>query len=277
MQTTIGFIGSGNMAECIASGLIKKQWDSKQIMVFSPNAVDKAWIQHNQIRLASNITQLTDNCEMLILATKPQQAQRALAEVSLTPKQCLISVAAGISISFINQVLSSEEPNHIIRAMPNTPSLIDSGICGLFADNSTRDSFGEIAESIFSSVGSFVWVKQESLMDAVTAISGSGPAYYFLFLEGMISAGIELGLEKDVATKLATDTFSGAAALLKSKETDPTLLRQQVTSPGGTTAAAIGSFQDNNLQQVILKAVSTAKDRGILLNKDCLNRLKNKQ
>jgi len=280
MQTKIGFIGSGNMAQSIALGLLEQNWNNQQLMVFSPNAASKAWIQQKQISIAKSISQLSTDCNVLILATKPQQAQQALASISLNSEQCLISVAAGISTQYIYQVLSANQSNQaltrVIRAMPNTPSLISSGVCGLYAETLTRELYADLAESIFSAIGSFVWIKDESLMDVVTAISGSGPAYYFLIVEGMISAAIELGMDKKSATKLATETLSGAAALLKSTELDPTSLRQQVTSPGGTTAAALESFKTDKLQQIIFNAVSAAKDRGILLNKECLDRLNTK-
>jgi pyrroline-5-carboxylate reductase len=223
------------------------------------------------------LKQLTDDCDILILATKPQQAEHALHSVSLRGDQCLISLAAGISIKFLNQVLNDTTANpvkHIIRAMPNTPSLIGSGICGLYTAAETQNIFGDVAEAIFSAVGAFVWINEEAHMDVVTAISGSGPAYYFLFVEAVISAAIKLGLDKDTATKLAIETLSGSAALLKSSTTDPTLLRQRVTSPGGTTAAAIASFEKNNFQNIIIDAISAATERGKTLNQDCLARLK---
>ncbi len=270
MQQTIGFIGTGNMAQSIALGLLKQAVEVPNIIVFSPSAANKDWITKHSIQVASSIQNLLNNCDILILATKPQQVQQALKCADFSASHCLISVAAGISTEFLCKAITSAQAPHIIRAMPNTPSRIGKGICGLYAIAQTRNRYATIAETIFSAIGSSVWLDDEALMDVVTAVSGSGPAYYFLIVENMISAAVELGLDQQTASKLAIETLFGAASLLKSTNLNPTLLRQQVTSKGGTTAAALDSFANDNLHTIIFNALQAATDKGTMLNQQAL-------
>ncbi len=261
-QHTIGFIGTGNMAKSIVLGLVASGWDKNRLIMYSPHASSKEWLQQSKIPLANNLGELVNSSSILIIATKPAQIPAALKTIQVKPNQCLISVAAGISTTFISQLIHCRPAPHIIRAMPNTPSLVGKGICGLYANSSTRNQFSAITESIFETIGVSLWLEDESLMDVVTAISGSGPAYYFLMVESIINAAIALGLDEDTAHHLAVETLSGSAALLKSSVLTPTQLRQQVTSPGGTTAAAINSLLEDDYQSIIASAISAATERG---------------
>lgn len=268
IQHQIGFIGSGNMAQSIVLGLLNNGWNAQSIHVSSPSASSKEWLHQHRITVAVNNSELVESSEIIIVATKPNQISRALENIHLNPQQCLISLAAGISTEFLQHLVLSEKPSHIIRAMPNTASLIGSGVCGLYANTETQQVFAEIAEAVFSTVGATVWVNNESQMDIVTAVSGSGPAYYFYMIEAIINTACELGLDADTAKTLAYETISGTAALLKSSDLTPNQLRRQVTSPRGTTAAAIDVFQQQQFEQIIKNAVTAAFERGSSLLKD---------
>ena len=203
--------------------------------------------------------------ETIILAVKPQIIPLVTEEIkaALKPNQLLISIAAGISCARIESLLGIRAA--IVRAMPNTPALIGRGISGLYANNHCQAEQRTRAEDILSVVGKTIWIEEESLMDAVTAVSGSGPAYAFFLIEAMRDAGVEAGLDLEIATTLAANTVAGAGLLALTDAADITALRQRVTSPGGTTAAAMAVLHDENWDKILQKAVLRARDRGLQL------------
>jgi pyrroline-5-carboxylate reductase len=260
----ISFIGCGNMTTAIIHGLIGQGMSPSNIQASnrSPEKLTK-------INASTNILTTTDNyqaakfADILILAVKPQilpQICEQLKSIDLSNK-LIISVAAGITTDKILKLL--EQPVAVIRAMPNTPATISEGATGLFANQQTSQSQKHTAESIFLAIGQAEWVEQESLIDVVTAIAGSAPAYVFLFIQAMVEQAVEDGLDEKCARNLATQAVLGASKLAQIKSGVALQdLRQAVTSPGGTTAAAIASFEQNDFSNIIKKAVYAATTRG---------------
>jgi len=267
MNNKICFIGGGNMASSLIGGLINNAYPSELISVTDP---DKDKLDQLAQQFSINIT--TDNqtavkhADVIVLAVKPQ----ILADVCNSIKDALqgksaliISIAAGIRSTDIDRWLGNN--NAIVRCMPNTPSLIQAGATGLYANPKTSAVQKKVAEQILAAAGITLWVEDELLLDAVTAVSGSGPAYFFLFMEAMQRAGTQLGLDEQTAGLLAKQTALGAARMALEGDDDPATLRAKVTSKGGTTAAAIASFEANHFEQIIQQALSAARDRAIEL------------
>ncbi|MEJ2682264.1 MAG: pyrroline-5-carboxylate reductase [Gammaproteobacteria bacterium] len=262
----IHFLGGGHMANGIIGGLIHRGIPATQISVTEPNA-ERAQV----LREAWNITVSQDappaDTEVIVLAIKPQVFPTALPQLASTLKAgtLVISVAAGIHLHRIQQYLGSGFK--LARAMPNMPALIRCGATGLFGDSTLTDADRALADNIMRSVGTTLWVESEDLIDAVTAVSGSGPAYFFLLMEAMTEAGITLGLSREHSQALTIQTALGAATLAShSQHTQtPEHLRQQVTSPGGTTAAAINHLIDHQFPDLITAALTRARDRAIEL------------
>ncbi len=257
----IGFIGSGNMAEALIKGIINaKVYKPGSIFISDIKAERLNFIaqKYKAVPFNSN-AELAAKVDILVLSVKPQNMAEALQSIKGTIKSntLIISIAAGIKVSQIAGILGDIA---IIRVMPNTPALISEGASALFANEKARPMLDE-AMSIFSSVGKAVIVEDEDLIDAVTAVSGSGPAYYFLLMEEMIKAAVELGLSEDVAKDLVLQTAKGAGLLAveadKNGET-PAELRRKVTSPGGTTEAALKIFASNNFGRLIMDALTSA-------------------
>jgi pyrroline-5-carboxylate reductase len=262
---TIGFVGGGNMAEALIKGIIAAN-------VYSPDGIFVSDIRLERlgflakryhVQTADDNARLAAKADILVLSVKPQNMTDALQSVkdSVKPDTLVISIAAGIKTANIVDVLGDIA---IVRVMPNTPALIGEGAAALFANKKAAAKL-EKAESIFSSVGEVVVIDNEDLMDAVTAVSGSGPAYYFLLTEEMIKAAIELGLPEDTAKNLVLQTAKGAALLAteadKKGET-AAQLRQKVTSPGGTTEAALKVFADGKFGPLVEAAIKKACERG---------------
>ena len=267
MNSKICFIGGGNMASSLVGGLINNDYSASLITVTDPD-------QHKLEQLAQqfSINTTIDNqtavqtADVIVLAVKPQVLKDVCQAIktSLAGKSSLIiSIAAGIRSTDIDRWLGNDKA--IVRCMPNTPSLIQAGATGLFANAQTSNAQKEIADQILSSAGITLWVDDESLLDAVTAVSGSGPAYFFLFMEAMQQAGCQLGLDEKTASLLARQTALGAARMAIEGDDDPSTLRAKVTSKGGTTAAAIASFEASNFNQIIQQALTAARDRAIEL------------
>ena len=261
---TIGFIGSGNMAEALIKGITAAD-------VYAPESVFISDIRAERLKFLSEkygVVPAESNAELarkvatVVLSIKPQNMSEALASIKdgIGAGTLVISVAAGTRVANISAVLGDIA---IVRVMPNTPALIGEGASALFANRQAKPML-ERARSIFSSVGKAVVVDDEDLIDAVTAVSGSGPAYYFLLMEEMIKAGVELGLPKDVAKDLVLQTAKGAGLLAVEADRNgegPAVLRQKVTSPGGTTEAALKVFANGKIGQVVMDALSAARDR----------------
>jgi pyrroline-5-carboxylate reductase len=263
IQSNICFIGSGNMATSLIGGLVASGYPSDKIISCD---IDQSKLE--QLRKDFKIRTETDNnlaiagSDIVLLAVKPQILQSVCIGLThTTHKPLFISIAAGVREPDINRWLGSDQA--IVRCMPNTPALVGLGASALYANNSVSASQRQVAEKILQSTGITVWVEQESDLDAVTAISGSGPAYFFLFMEALQNAAQELGLSEETAANLVSQTALGASTMALGK--DVVSLRQQVTSRGGTTEQAIKSFQQNNLQQVVLEAANAAARRSIEL------------
>ena len=256
----IGFIGVGVMGSSIIKSLLMKSITSDQICIAdkSPEKLEQLKSQY-QVEV-KEIAAIGKGCNVIFLAVKPQDLADVLNELKQTiqPETVVISIAAGKTIKFIEDQLKTNNP--VIRAMPNTPAQIGKGISAIAASAKVSSDELKIATELFSTTGEVVVVTEDKI-DAVTALSGSGPAYFFYFIEAMVKAGVELGLTDEIASKLAIETISGSAAMLKESNLDAATLRKNVTSPKGTTAAALEVFSNSDLENIILKAMSAAKNR----------------
>jgi len=258
----IGFIGGGNMAEAMIKGMIQN--NMKDIIVSEPRVERRVYLEKNYNVLTTNDNiSLVNKCNIIIIAVKPQNMDEVTSEIVeyITPEKFIISIAAGITLSYLTSKLKTSK---IIRVMPNTPALVQEGmsvlsLCECFPDNEMT-----FIRGIFMSIGK-VMVLPEKYMDAVTALSGSGPGFLAFIIEKMIEASVKAGLGKDAATELAIQTFIGTAKLLETGM-PPSKLREMVTSPGGTTAAGLKVFEEKGLQNlidsVILAAVERSRELG---------------
>ena len=256
----IGFIGAGNMARSLIGGLISSGISKDNLFAADPNDDIRTSLSREfAIKTFTNNQELVDQCDVVVFAVKPQILKDVATSVTAKDSVLYLTIAAGITSESLNNWLGGNKA--IVRAMPNTPSLVLSGACGLFANNKVNSDQKDIAESIMRAVGMAVWVKTEGQLDAVTALSGSGPAYFFMVLEAMEKAGEEMGLPADTARLLAIQTGFGATKLALEVDDDPKDLRKKVTSPGGTTEQAIKSFEEQGLVEMFSKAMKAARDR----------------
>jgi pyrroline-5-carboxylate reductase len=259
----IAFIGGGNMATALISGLLRKPKSGLHIRVADPDEQARHRLRADySVETFSGAADAVHDADVIVLAVKPQVMSRVLPEIRsrILPSQLILSIAAGTSIDYICAQLHPEQA--VIRCMPNTPALLGAGIAGMYANAHCRTHHREQAERILAAGGETVWIAEEVLMDAVTAISGSGPAYYFLLTEALAQAGESLGLPAAVARQLAIRTCVGAGAMLAQSAESPEQLRKRVTSPGGTTQAAIEAFEKGNLRHLVAAAVAAAERRG---------------
>ena len=271
-MNTLTFIGAGNMAGSIIGGLIEKGYDATAITTCDPNADTLDALQQSLgINVNTDNNQACQSCDVIVMAVKPQvlkavanSLQETLAQ--RTEQPLIISVAAGINSSQIQQWFG--QPLAVVRCMPNTPALVQQGASGLYANSQTSDAQKDIAEELMGSVGISTWLAEEALIDSVTAVSGSGPAYYFLFMEAMIDAGVKQGLSKEEATKLTLQTALGAATLAQSSDVSVDELRRRVTSPAGTTEQAINYFEQANLREIVDGAMMACSDRSREMEKE---------
>lgn len=259
----ICFIGAGNMASSLIGGLISNLYPADNITAcdIDPEKLNQLQTDFH-VRTETDCNRAIVQADIVILAVKPQVMQlvcKSLTNISHQP--LFISIAAGVRETDINRWLGGGLA--VVRCMPNTPALVGLGASALYANSAVSSLQKNSAEQILKSTGITAWVDEEYALDAVTAISGSGPAYFFLFIETLQNAGVALGLSEDTASKLARQTALGAATMALDK--DVKLLRQQVTSKGGTTEQAINSFQQNGLQQLVLDATRAAEKRSLEL------------
>jgi len=263
MDATIAFIGAGNMARSLIGGLLHSGYDRQHLLATDPDEGAR-----RQLTSTLGIAALADNAEaarqadVIVLAVKPQQLQavcRELADAVQQRRPLIVSIAAGIRSHDIDRWLGGGMA--IVRAMPNTPALVGSGASGLYANDAVSPEQKERAENILRAVGITVWVPKETLLDAVTAVSGSGPAYFFLFMEALSEAGERLGLKADDARLLTLQTALGAARMAMESEEPFATLRKKVTSPGGTTEAALKVFAREGCGEIIDQAVQAACHR----------------
>ena len=260
-KTRIAFIGAGNMATSLIGGLRAKGLDAAQIRASDPGEETRARVsaEHGIETFADN-AQAIDGADVVVLAVKPQ-AMKAVCEAirpSLKPEQLVVSIAAGITCASMNNWLGAQQ---IVRCMPNTPALLRQGVSGLFATAQVTAEQRQQAQELLSAVGIALWLDEEQQLDAVTAVSGSGPAYFFLLIEAMTAAGVKLGLPADIAAQLTLQTALGAAHMAVSSDVDAAELRRRVTSPAGTTEAAIKSFQAGGFEALVEKALGAAAHR----------------
>lgn len=260
LPACIAFIGGGNMASAIIGGLLRQGMDAGQIEVVEPFEAARAALQEQfGIQAKAEAGSALARAQFVIWAVKPQTFKEAAAAVAPHTADALhLSVAAGIPTGSIAAWLGSER---IVRAMPNTPALIGQGITGLYARPAVDAEARALVEQVVASTGKHVWVEEEAQLDAVTALSGSGPAYVFLFLEAMARAGVEMGLGAHQAYQLAVATFQGASELAARSSEPAEVLRQRVTSKGGTTHAAITHLQQAQVPEHFVAAMRAAEQR----------------
>lgn len=268
----IGFIGGGNMANSLIGGLINAGFSASDITIAEP---DKARLQALDEQFKISTTENNSDtlqCDVIVLAVKPQLLKTVCLQLEANLKNqtnnpLFISIAAGVKSTDINRWLNGNQNKQsaIVRCMPNTPSLVQCGASGLFANDQVSDAQKTSAEDIMQAVGTVIWVDTENQLNAVTAVSGSGPAYFFLMMEAMQQAGETLGLNKDISQKLVLQTALGASRMATESDHSPAELRQMVTSKGGTTEQAILSFQNANYFQIVQDALQAANDRSISL------------
>lgn len=268
-KKVLGFIGAGNMASSLIGGLLADAWSADDIRAADIDEGQTARLsQRFGIRTATDNKAVVDAADILVLAVKPQIMQpvlRAMAPQVQKKRPLVISVAAGITLDALDDWLGGNIP--LVRTMPNTPALVRSGATALFANRHADIEHRNQAESILRSVGLTVWVAQESQLDTVTALSGSGPAYFFLLMEAMEEAAVQMGLERDTARLLTGQTALGAARVAIESDETPAALRRRVTSPGGTTEQAIGVFENKALSSIVLAAMQAAGRRSDELSK----------
>ena len=256
----VGFIGAGNMARGLAGGLIKNGWGQNQLILADPEPSQREAIESILgVKTFASNSDVAARADILVLAVKPQilgDVAKALASTVQKNKPLLISIAAGVRIEDIDRWLGGGLA--IVRVMPNTAALIGSGASGMYANDRVNESMRNQAESILRAVGVTVWLADEYLMDVVTALSGSGPAYFFLVMEALEQATIELGLDPKQARLLTLETAFGAAKMALECHEEPSQLRHRVTSPGGTTEQAVKVLEQGDIRQLFKKAVQAA-------------------
>ncbi len=271
-QPTVTFIGGGNMARAIYGGLLDSGFSATNLSVVDPSAAAQdnarqAGIEH-VFDSAPGEALLAD---LIVLAIKPQITKAALQPLSgrLATHSLVLSIVAGINAESLAALLGLSDTGRIIRCMPNTPALVGEGMTGLFASRDAGSAEGKaLAERVMSSVGQCVWVENESDLDVVTAISGSGPAYFFLFIESLTDAAIALGMNGESARKLALQTALGASRLASLSREDAVTLRKNVTSPGGTTEQAIKAFEASDIRGIVAQATKAAARRSVELSRE---------
>jgi pyrroline-5-carboxylate reductase len=272
----IAFIGGGNMAKSLIGGLINKGFSSRYICVSDP--VKENLDQLNRkfgIATALDNSIAAKDVDLMVLCVKPQILESVCKELqaSLNQTPPVISIVAGIPLSLLMDWLGEDTP--IIRCMPNTPALVQSGAAGMFANQKVDKKLRNLAEEIFNAVGLCCWLEKEEDIDLVTAVSGSGPAYFFLFMEAMEKVAIDLGLDQEISRKLVIQTVSGAAKMAVESDMNPTELRTCVTSPGGTTEKAVNAFLEGNIIGLFNKAMSKALERATEMAKEAENNTQN--
>lgn len=257
----ITFIGGGNMAAALIGGMLQQGFTKSQINVVEISAENRKKIKHTfDINAVMELIAGVLDSDVIILAVKPQQLKELARELApLLKNQMIISIAAGIRATDISRWLGGHQC--VVRAMPNTPALVQAGVTGLYALPAVNVQERKNAETILAAVGTVLWVEQEEMLHTITAISGSGPAYIFYFIEAMQQAGKELGLDADQARQLSLQTFSGAVKLASQSDDDVAELRARVTSKGGTTQQAIQAMEKNDIKRHIISAIHAASTR----------------
>lgn len=271
-ELSIAFIGGGNMANALAAGLIGKRCGAHDVHVIDVDqAVLDRWTEQGVTTATAPDPTLASR-RVWILAVKPQYLKEATESCRpyLQEDTLVISIAAGIAAETIGAWLGSRQQpwTRLIRCMPNTPALIGAGAAGLMAMSGVSDEDKAVAQQLMRAVGDVVWVENDAQIDAVTALSGSGPAYVFLFLESLIQGAVDHGLSSEQARTLALATLAGATQLAALSPESLATLRERVTSKGGTTAAALEVFRDKQFPAIVHEAMDAARDRAAQLSKE---------
>ncbi|WP_203568974.1 pyrroline-5-carboxylate reductase [Aestuariimicrobium ganziense] len=258
--STLALIGVGVMGETLLAGLLKAGWSADRIVATDRRETRRAeLVELHGVRTAENPEAVAE-ADTVVLVVKPQDVADVLDEISdsVRPGTLVVSLCAGVPTDLIEQRLPAQTP--VVRVMPNTPAQVGEGMAAVSGGRSAAPEHLERVTSMMGAVGRAV-VVPENYQDAVTAISGSGPAYLFFVVEAMIEAGVHLGLPRDTATELVVQTMLGSATLLRESGTHPTVLRENVTSPGGTTAAAVRELEDHKVRAAFITAMEAARDR----------------
>lgn len=266
MTETICFVGAGNMARSIIGGLVAEGYDANSIIACDLNEDTLTSLQNDfGVQTTQDGRHACARAHVVVLSVKPQVLKTVCLDIhdAIPAEALIISIAAGVNESSLSEWLGPNRP--IVRCMPNTPSLVKMGAAGLFANPHVSASQKLAAQNILSAVGLVVWLDEEKLIEPVTAISGSGPAYFFFMLEAMVDAGVQLGLDEQSAKTLAIQTAAGAAELAAHSDVDLAELRRRVTSPGGTTEQAIKVFENRDLRAIVLQAMTACADRSLEL------------
>jgi len=264
---TLAFVGGGNMARSLIGGLARRGVDTRRIRVAEPvAALRQALVTDFGVQAFERGEEAVTGASLWLLAVKPQMMRAAcepLATAAQAQRPLVVSIAAGIPVARLQQWLGGAVP--VVRCMPNTPALLGAGVTGLYAGEGVDASQRQRADDLLSSAGATVWVDGEALIDSVTAVSGSGPAYAFLLAEAMETAAVAEGLPAADARTLVVQTLLGAGRMLDEAGEAPAELRRRVTSPGGTTQAAIETFQAGGFEALVARAVHAARERGAAL------------
>ncbi len=269
---SIAVIGGGNMANALVSGWLNQGCPASQIHIVElSDALREQWLARG-VSVASGVDQQLTQHDVWVYAVKPQQMREVVVATKpfLKSETLIISIAAGITIDSLSAWLgsTSQTYSHIVRCMPNTPALVAAGVTGMAAPASLSTEERHIATNLLSAVGEAVWVDSDKSIDAVTALSGSGPAYVFLFIESLIQGAVELGLSAEQAKKLALATLAGSTKLAQESTESPDVLREKVTSKGGTTAAALDVFKTQQFTEIVKLAMRAADTRAAELSKE---------
>jgi pyrroline-5-carboxylate reductase len=261
-ERRIAILGAGQIGEALLAGLLSTGWRTPDEIVATVRREDRAreLAERHGVRASTSNSEAVSGAAMVVIAVKPQDFPALLGEIGgiLSPDQTVLSIAAAVPTSAIEERIADRVP--VLRAMPNTPALVHEGVAGLCAGAHAGDEHLALAEEVLAHVGAVVRVPERS-MDAVTAVSGSGPAYFALLAEAMIEAGILLGLSREISTQLVVQTMLGTAKQLRDEKLHPVELREMVTSPGGTTISAIRELERAGVRAAFLNAIQAAMDR----------------
>lgn len=259
LNCNISFIGGGNMAQALIGGLISRGLPTTRITVSDPVEQVRALLAEKEINVTDDNSAAIQDADIVVFAVKPQVLAQVLQPLKgLVNDKLIISIVAGAEIATLASLLGTAR---IVRVMPNTPALVQTGAHGLYAHEDVENSDRDLASQVLASTGLSIWVNSEAQIDAVTAVSGSGPAYFFYMMESMIRAGKNLGLDEKVATALTLQTALGAAQMAITSSNTPAELRKNVTSPNGTTQAALEVFDRAQISQNIQAALAAAQKR----------------
>jgi pyrroline-5-carboxylate reductase len=265
----LAFIGAGNMAAALIRGLVTDGYPCARIIASDPDDGKLSALRGQcAIPTTKDNHEATSNADAVVLAVKPQVLRTVAEDLAATVRQrhpLVVSIAAGVKVATLQRWLGGTTP--VVRTMPNTPAMVQTGATALFASPAVSEQQRNHAETLMRAVGLTLWLDTEDQMDAVTALSGSGPAYFFLFMEALAAAGTRLGLTAQTAQLLTLQTALGAARMAMESRDDPATLRARVTSPGGTTERAVATFEQGELGKLVARALEAARDRSIELSR----------